>query len=253
MIHPGSPFWAPSPALQRHLNRTATGRPDWDWLTRVRAEFLPPNVARVLVLGGGSDYLERALLRYDGIGTVRILDPERDPLPDGPWNLILAADFLHHAKDVEPLLVEAGRALAPRGRFVFHEYTGPNRFQHPEERMAIVRRYFPLLPDRIRADPATGEILWRRERTDPDRLARELPFEAASSEALLPLARRIFVSEAELPCGGGLLHPLFSGLVCAPRAEDEPLFEVLGAAEAHLTANGLLAPLFTVFVGAPRR
>ncbi len=267
--------------MQRHLNSAATGRPDWDWLSRVRAEHLPRTVPRLLVLGCGSGYLERALVRDDAVGTVRILatdprpeavdlaarqaqqlglsrieyarlDPESEALPEGPWDLILAADFLHHVQDAERVLAAAGRGLAPRGRFVFHEYTGPNRFQHSAERLEIVRRYFPLLPDRVRADPSTGELLWRRDRLDPERLARELPFEAAASETLVPLARRILVPEAEMSGGEGLLHPLLSGLVYAYRGEDEPLFEVLCAAEEHLTATGQLAPLFTIFVGGPR-
>jgi SAM-dependent methyltransferase len=264
--------------LQTHLNRTATGLDGVDWLTHVRAEHLPARVPRTLVLGG-SGFLERALERYDGIGEIlstdadaaRLeiaakaarrdglasiaharLDPGRDALPDGPWDLVMAYDVLHHVPDAEVVLRAFRDVLAPGGRFVFSEYTGPPRFQHGDAAMEVVERYFRLLPERIRTDPGTGRVLWSRGRVDAERLARESPHEAAASERLRPLARRIFSTDAELSGGGGLLHPLLSGLEGGFRpgaAEDERLLGVLCAAEAHATTLGVLAPLFTVYVG----
>jgi SAM-dependent methyltransferase len=280
--HPGSPFWVPSAALQRHANRTATGDPACDWLTYVRARHLPRRLERVLVLGCGSGYLERALARYEGVGRIlgvdadtaavdsaarqaqragaasiayAVLDPARDPLPDGPWSAILANDVLHHLPGVDALYSRIHDALASDGRFVFFEYTGPARFQHPEDRMEIVQRFFRLLPDRWRTEPHTGRLLWRREPIDAARLARESPSEAAESERLVPAARLAFLTEAALSGGGGLLHPLLSGLAANHRGdatEDERLIEVLCAAEAHLAATGVLPPAFTVFVGRRR-
>ena len=95
-------------------------------------------------------------------------------------------------------------------------------------------------------------LLWRRERMDPARLARENPREAAASETILPLARRMFLAETELSGGGGLLHPLLSGLARNFRPgsrEDERLLGLLCEAEAAAVSAGALAPLFTVFVG----
>ncbi len=279
MSHPGSPFWVPSGALQRHVNRTATGNPDGDWLSHVRAEHLPRTVARTLVLGCGNGFLERALARQAGIGEILAtdpdgaaveaaakaarrtglatvayerIDPDRDSLPEGPWNLVLANDLLHHVADPERLLRSIREGLAPGGHFVFSEYTGPNRFQHGAATLEIVERYFRLLPDRIRTDPDSGRVLWRHEPVDAARLAREHPAEAAASDALRPLARRLFSVQAELSGGGGLLHPLLSGFARNFRPgspEDERLLEVLCAEEARATALGMLAPLFTAFVG----
>ncbi len=282
MTHPGSPFWVPSSALQRHLNRTATGDPEYDWLSFVRREHFPRRLERVLVLGCGNGFLERALVRNEGVGTILatdpdpatvaaaerqarrsglaavaygVLDPARDAIPAGPWNAILANDLLHHAPDVESIFARIHEALSTNGRFVFSEYTGPPRFQHSDEALDAVRRYFRLLPDRWRADPDTGVRSWRRERPDAARLARENPLEAAESDRLLPAARRAFRAEAELSGGGGLLFPLLAGLARNHRAgsrEDERLFEVLCAAEDHLTSLGILAPTHTIFVGRRR-
>ena len=170
-----------------------------------------------------------------------MFDPERDALPDGPWDAVIASDVLHHVLALEDLLARIHAALSPAGRFVFYEYVGPNRFQYPEERLELAQRYFRLLPDRLRREPATGRTLWRRERVDPARLERERPAEAARSEAILPMARRAFVPEAEYSGGGGLLHPVLSGLVGNFReggTEEERLLGVLCAAEAHLERFG---------------
>lgn len=282
MTHPGSPFWVPSAALQRHLNRTATGNPDFDWLSYVRALHLPAALGRVLVIGCGNGDLERALVRKDGVGTIlavdadppaverarrqaeraglaaityAVFDPEGDSLPDGPWDAVIASDVLHHVLALEGLLSRIHAALSPGGRFVFIEYVGPNRFQYAEERLELVQRYFRLLPERLRREPATGRTLWRRERVDPARLERERPAEAARSESILSLARRAFVPEAEFSGGGGLLHPVLSGLAANFReggAEEERLLQVLCAAEAHLSASRLLDDAFRIFVGRRR-
>ncbi len=282
MNHPGSPFWVPSAALQRHLNRTATGDPACDWLSYVRREHFPRRLERMLVLGCGNGYLERALVRHDGIETILATDPDpaaveaaerqarrsglasiayavldasRDALPAGPWSAIIASDILHHLPGIDALYARVHDALALGGRFVFSEYTGPPRFQYPDEQMEVVGRYFRLLPDRWRTNPDTGALLWRRERVDAGRLAREDPLEAAESDRLVPAARRAFAAQAELSCGGGLLHPLLSGFARNHRgdsSEDERLLACLCAAEEHLTSLRLLAPSFTVFVGQRR-
>ena len=279
MTHPGSPFWVPSPALQRHVNRAATGNPDIDWLSWVRAVHLSPAVPRALVLGCSRGHLEQALARKDGIGAITavdadpaaverarrqaeraglaaisyaVFDPDTDALPDGPWNAIFASDLLHHVPSVETLFGRVAPALARDGRFVFHEYVGPNSFQYSDAHMELVQRYFRILPDRLRKDPSTGRLLWRRERIDAARLARESPAEAAESEELLPRARRGFACEAEYSGGGGLLHPTLMGLAENFRQgapEEERLLEILCAAEEQLVSSGLIADSFRVFVG----
>ncbi len=277
---PGLPFWVPSAALQRHLNRTSTGNADQDWLSHVRMHHLGATLRNVLVLNCGLGYLERALARQGGIEKIvavdadpnalararlqaerlhlptisyAVLDPEREELPAGPWEAVLAEGLLHHVVGLEDLCARIGAQLSPRGRVVFSDYTGPARFQHGEQTWQMVDRYFRLLPEHVRRDPQSGRIAWSRERVDATRLARELPAEAARSEEILPLARRTFARCAELSGGGGLLHPLLGGLETRFRAgEDERLLEVLCAAEADLAATGMAPPIFTVFVGERR-
>jgi SAM-dependent methyltransferase len=282
MTHFGSPFWVPSRALQAHLNRTATGSPDDDWLSMVRARHLPSRLERTLVIGCGGGHLERALARQQRVGAITavdadadqvarareqadrvglasisyaVFDPERGDPPAGPWDAVLAQDVLHHVSRLGELLTRVAASLSARGRFVMIDYVGPARFQYSDERMDLVARYFRLLPDRVRRDPITGRLLWRRERPDAARLAREAPAEAARGEELLAGVRRMFEVEAEYPLGEGLLHPLLAGLegnFGADPSGDERVLHAVCAAEAHLLASGRLDSPFVVAVARRR-
>jgi SAM-dependent methyltransferase len=279
---PAAPFWVPSAALQRHVNRTVSGNPEIDWLTHLRATHLAAELPRILIVGCGEGYLERTLSLRAGAGAIlavdadasaverarrrarrrgftrvthAVFDPDAQPLPDGPWDALFVHYALHHAVRPEALLQACHDALAPKGRFVLLDYVGPDRFQYPENRMAVVRRYFRLLPERLRRDAESGRATWRRDRPDAAELARALPHEAARSAELGGLARRAFAEEAFFPGGGGLLHPLLSGLegnFGRDPADDERVLGVLGDAEAHLTASGLVPDDFALFVGRRR-
>jgi SAM-dependent methyltransferase len=275
---PGAEFWVSSPTLQRHRNRRASGDPGVDWLSHVRTHYLPPNLPRTLVVGGGG-FVERALARMPGAGIILAVDPDEasveaagrrsemlglsgvvharfdpdvDVPPAGPWNATVVCGVLHHCADPERLLRRLHDGLSPRGRLVFLEYVGPDRFRYPEERMEIVRRYARLLPDRLRRNPRGGRLDGATVLPDPDALARSRPHEAAQSSTLLETARDALAAETMLPAGGGLLHPLLRG-----REErfgrdtegDERVLSVLCAAEAELAQSGALPDAFAVFVG----
>jgi SAM-dependent methyltransferase len=274
--------WMASPVVRRYLHRISTGNPDCDWLTYVRAHHLPPVVPRTLVVGCGSGWLERALAKKEGFAEIvacdvaadtvdrarrqaeaaglsalqyRIVDLERDPLPQGPFDAIVANDVLHHISRLEEVYARIHEALAPGGRFVFNEYVGPNRFQYSDARMDLINHYFRLFPDRLRMDPVAGGLVWKRRRIDEAKLVAEDPTEAVRSEDVLPQARKAFRVLREYPYGGGLLNPLLFGVISNFRpndAEDDRLLDVLCSAEEHMAANDLLEPDFMIFVGSRR-
>src|SRR5262249_21892919 len=136
---PALPFWVPSRVLQRHLNRTATGNPDQDWLSHVRMHHLGETHRRVLVLNCGYGYLERALARQGGLDEIlatdanvdlvanarlqaerlhltrisyAVVDVECDPMPAGPWDAVFAEGLLHHVSELEGLLARIHAELS---------------------------------------------------------------------------------------------------------------------------------------------
>lgn len=280
--HLESLVWTASPVVRRYLHALVSGDPACDWLTWVEHAHLSAGLDRALVLGCGSGWLERAIAgrgrfrsivacdfaaetisrarqaaEAEGVGGIEyhVLDLENEALPEGPFDAVFANDVLHHIKGLEPLYTRIHSVLAPRGRLIFNEYVGPNRFQYSDERMALVNRYLRVLPDRLRWDPLTGKLLWKRERADVDQLVWDDPTEAVRSEDVMPLARRFFRPEKEYLYGGGLLNPLLFGIVTNFRAGDpwdDMLISRFCAAEERLTDAGKLEPDFRIFVGARR-
>jgi len=274
--------WTSSPVVRKYLHRLVTRDPACDWLTWVEAAHFAPKLDRALVLGCGSGWLERAIAKRgrfrsivacdfaaetvsrakraaeeEGLPSIdyMVLDLENEELPAGPFDAVIANDVLHHITGLEPLYTRIHGALAPGGKLVFNEYVGPNRFQYSEVHLATVNRYLRLLPDRLRWDPITGRLLWKRERVDPEQLAIDDPTEAVRSEDVLPLARRFFRVEKEYVYGGGLLNPLLFGIVTNFRTGDpwdDMLMSRLCAAEERLTEAGELEPDFRIFVGVRR-
>jgi SAM-dependent methyltransferase len=225
------------------------------WLERALATP-GGGIRSILACDVAKETVERARAHAEREGKAwidyRVVNLENDELPAGPFDAIIANDVLHHITDLEGLYVRIHDALAPRGRFVFNEYVGPNRFQYDDERIELINRYFRLFPDNCRWDPVSNSCLWKRTRVDERKLTEEDPTEAVRSEDVLPLAREAFEVVAEIPYGGGLLNPLLFGVIAGfepGRAEHDRVLEILCAAEARLTESGQLAPDFHIFVG----
>jgi SAM-dependent methyltransferase len=271
--------WTASETVRRYLHFLVSGTPECDWPTWVRAHHLPPRVERLLVLGAGSGWLERALAIKDGIGAItacdfasetvaaaektaraeglnqiryQVCNLETEPLPEGPFDAVVANDVLHHITNLEGLYERIHETLVPGGKLLFNEYVGPNRFQYSDARMAVINRYFRLIPDHLRFNPYWSGLFWSRFRVDPEKLAADDPTEAVRSEDVLPLARRYFDVEAEYPYGGGLLNPLLYEVIAnfdEQNPYDKRLLQTLCEAEDRLTRSGVIEPDFYVFVG----
>ncbi len=275
-----SKVWTASSTVRRYLHTLASGDPNCDWPTYVRWKHLPERLDRILVLGCGSGWLERALAGKPGVRSIvacdfapaaveqarrtaekegldqiayRVVDLEREPLPGTEFDAVFANDVLHHITHLEDLYLRIRGSLVPDGKFVFNEYVGPNRFQYSDERMDVINRYMRLLPDHLRYDPCLKIVLKRKERVDPAFMEREDPTEAVRSEDVLPLARAAFHVEAEYPYGGSLLNPLLYEIVVnfdETAASDSRLLQVLCDAEDRLIRDGSLQPDFAIFVGS---
>ena len=275
--------WTSSAIVRRYLHTLVSGGPDCDWTTWVRAKHLPATVDNLLVLGAGSGWLERALARKDGVGSIVACDFARDTvakaeaaaraeglggqiryvvcnleaeaLPPGPFDAVFAHDVLHHISDLEGLYGRIHEALAPEGKLLFNEYVGPNRFQYSHERMALIDRYFRLIPDHLRFNPHYGGLFWKWWPTDPEKLAQDDPTEAVRSEDVLPLAKKYFQTEADYNYGGGILNPMLYGIIGnfdESRPHDQRLLKIFCDAEDRLTRSGRIEPDFRIFVGRRR-
>jgi SAM-dependent methyltransferase len=132
---------------RRHLEKGARVDPS-PWLERL--DGLLPRRGRALDVGGGSGrhalwlarrglevtladgsdvalVFARATARSEGLPLTTLeIDLEAEPLPTGPWDLILCTYFLHR-----PLFEAFADALAPGGWLVFAHATRSNLQRHP--------------------------------------------------------------------------------------------------------------------------
>lgn len=288
--------WMASPVVCAHLNRQVSGDPRIDWLTWSWDRFVLPLARRraggtvsVLVLGCGDGWLERALARRDEVASIdacdvaagavasarrraesenlggiiryHVVDLDRDPLPGGPWDVVVAHSVLHHVAALERCYEEIAARLRPDGLLLVNEYTGPRRFQFGERQMEVIQGVLRRLPERLRISATTGGPYVRKEVPNAGELIATDPSEAVRSDRVVPLLRQRFEVLADAGCGGSVLHLLLYDLVHnfdpADRRESR-ILALLCLLEETLIAHGELADDYRVLVarlpaGAARR
>jgi len=131
-------LWTQSRIVREYLHERVSGNPACDWVTWMLYRHAPvgkaggqPRLLSALVLGCGDGWLERRLAGDERFGRVvgvdvangvveeaqraaeaaglgsrishAVVDLDRDPLPAGPWDLVLSHDVIHHVRDLEGL------------------------------------------------------------------------------------------------------------------------------------------------------
>lgn len=249
-------WMAPLPVLL-HLNERSTGHPARDWLTAWAPRFMPGDRLRVLVLGCGEGWLERALARHDFIAHIdacdfaadavararalapakvdyRVCDLNRDAI-DGQYDVVIAHAVLHHVENLEHAFDQMERALAADGTLIINEYVGPKRFQYSDEVDHIINELLRALPRYLRR--GSTQTYETKPRPTAAEMIRNDPSEAVRSDELLPMLRARFDVVDERPLGGTILQHLLYDMALNFRFEDplaRSLLEMLCAFEGAL-------------------
>lgn len=281
-------LWTQSRVVREYLHERVSGDPRCDWVTWMLHRHASTGNGRLLsalVLGCGDGWLERRLATDARIGRVTgvdlsegaieearrgadaaglsgrighaVVDLDREPLPDGPWDFVLSHDVIHHVRDLEGLYRRIAKSLAPDGWLLFCEYVGPSRFAYDRRRQVLADEALLSLPEKYRRLPGGRGLATRGIRSDPGEVARIDPSEAVRSDEILPALRASRELEIvdEIAYGGSLLSPLLFELVVNfedGNAEDDAVMRGLCARERDLIAAGEM-PSDHVVVAARRR
>jgi Methyltransferase domain len=232
--------WMAAPEVLLYLNQRSTGDSSLDWLSGWAVRYFVGQNLRVLVLGCGEGWLERALApvpfidqidAYDvAAGAVErarktaeemglaklhygVLDLNTATLPLETYDVVIAHSILHHVERLEHAFAEIERTLKKDGTLIFNEYVGPSRFQMSDKQLGIMNEVLRSLPEELRRGVVEQPLYGKKERPTIDHMIRSDPSEAVRSSELFPLVSHRFDVLDRLDLGGTLLQHLLYDIV----------------------------------------
>src|SRR5689334_17052791 len=212
-------------AVLMHLNERATGDPARDWLSSWAHRWFVGARLRVLVLGCGEGWLERAVAEWPfvaridavdfaeeaverarelgrGIAKIQygVVDLNRDELEPNAYDVVVAHSVLHHVENLEHAYAQIERCMRRDATLVISEYVGPNRFQYSDAVLHAINTLLRALPEELRRPFES-----RARPTVAEMIAND-PTEAVRAEELVAFTERFFEVRERKNIGGTILQ-----------------------------------------------
>jgi SAM-dependent methyltransferase len=264
--------WMASTAVLMHLNERATGDPARDWLSSWAHRYFVGRDLRVLVLGCGEGWLERAVADWPYVARIDATDvaaeavaraKEAAPpkvhyavadlnsamLEPGAYDVVVAHSILHHVENLEHAFAQIERAMKPNAMLIVNEYVGPNRFQFSDDVLRMINELLACLPLRLRGGYE------RRERPTPQFMMANDPTEAVRSEELMPMIAARFEVLEQKSLGGTILMHLLYDIVQNFRWDDpreRSIIDLLCTFEGALVDAGAIPSDFAILAARKR-
>ena len=239
--------WMASTAVLVHLNERATGDPARDWLSGWAWRWCTGENLRVLVVGCGEGWLERAIVTWPFIAHIDAVDVAAEAvararttanelgltklhydvvdlntavLPERAYDVIIAHSVLHHVERLEHAYEQLERALRPDGLLLVNEYVGPNRFQYSDDVLTIMNELLRCLPERLRRGALEPRVYDVRTRPTVEEMLASDPTEAVRAEEVVPQLSSRFTILDRRDLGGTLLQHLLHDIAQNFRWDD---------------------------------
>jgi SAM-dependent methyltransferase len=268
-VYYGGGYWNDLPQVAAYIERRATGTPDTDWYTHLKAVTGGRTFRKALFLNCGNGWVERDLLKAgvveEAVGTdisEDLLDQARKEaadaglnaryyardintadLPEDGYDLVINYAAAHHIAYLDKVLRKVAEVLPEDGVFASLDYIGPHRNQYGYEQWQAATTLNNSLPEALRSDMTYPHL--------PTMLDGD-PTEAIHSELILETVRRYFRLEELNPIGGGLAYLVLTfnhGIHDSRGAERDALVQQVISADTDWTAENF--PLFAFFWGRP--
>lgn len=266
--------WTANTAVLMYLNERATGDPARDWLSTWARRWFVGEDLRVLVLGCGEGWLERAVAEWPFVARIDavdfaehavararelareipkihygVVDLNHDALPPATYDVVVAHSVLHHIANLEHAYAEIARTMRPEATLLVNEYVGPNRFQYDDDVLAMINVLLAALPAEL-SHPY-------RERVRPtvaEMIAAD-PTEAVRAEELVAFTERTFDVRERRNLGGTLLQHLLYEIIANFRFADpreRSLLDLLCTIEGILVDGGRISSSFVLLAARQR-
>ena len=184
-------------------------------------------------------------------GKFTVDDINASELPESKYELIFSAHSFHHFLELEHVMEQVHRALAPNGLFILEEFVGPTQFQWTDYQIEVTKTLLTGLPEdlrRLRWDA----IKFMEGRPTVAEVVAASPFESIRSADIVPLFKRYFDIVALKPLGGTIQHLLYNGIAHnfkPDRAGVAEYVEAIYRVEDALIAANMLPSDFMLLVG----
>ena len=260
--------WMANTAVLMHLNERATGDPARDWLSSWAHRWFVGDALRVLVLGCGEGWLERAIVSWPFVARIDavdfaeeavararesargiekihygVVDLNRDELPPDTYDVVVAHSVLHHVENLEHAYAQLERTMRADATLIVNEYVGPNRFQYSDGVERAINLLLRALPEELRCPYDV------RVRPTVEEMIANDPTEAVRAEELLAFTEERFEVLERKELGGAILQHLLYGISGNFRFEvprERSLLEMLCTIDAMLTDAGRIPSDFVI-------
>jgi SAM-dependent methyltransferase len=255
-----------STAVLMYLNERSTGDPARDWLSAWAWRWFDGDDLRVLVLGCGEGWLERAVAEWPFVARIDATDVAAEAvararegagpklhysvadlnvatLEPNAYDVVIAHSILHHVENLEHCFAQIERAMKPDATLIVNEYAGPNRFQFSDEILAIINDLLACL-----GYPP-------KERPSPEQMIANDPTEAVRAAELMPMIEERFEVLERKELGGTILMHLLYEIVPDFRWEDpreRSIIDLLCTFEGALVDAGAIPSDFVIAVARKR-
>ncbi|MGN6182480.1 MAG: class I SAM-dependent methyltransferase [Thermoanaerobaculia bacterium] len=266
--------WMANTAVLMYLNERATGDPARDWLSNWAHRWFVGDALRVLVLGCGEGWLERAVAQWPYVARIDavdfaehaiararelardipkihygVVDLNHDVLEPNTYDVIVAHSVLHHVENLEHAYAQLERAMKPNAALIINEYVGPDRVQYSDDVLSIINALLRCLPQRLR-----GQYEARTRPTIEEMIAND-PTEAVRASELVAFTHRFFNVRESRNLGGTILQHLLYDIAENFRfdnAYERSLLDILCTIEGWLVDSGRIPSDFVLMAATKK-
>jgi SAM-dependent methyltransferase len=231
--------WSSHPVTAAEINRLISGDASVGWVEHLKHTRFPRERARGMSLGCGSGAVVIDALRLGIVQQMEGIDLSSGAIEiatarsaaaglgkrarfqvanvnameiQGPLDLIVFEQSLHHVDALDTVLGNCAAALALDGWLVVNEYVGPDRFQWSGEAERLMNAILERLPDGYKRHPDDGSVKLSMQRVDPQAVIDLDPSEAIHSSAIIGALEARFECVERRDFGGTLLQFLLADI-----------------------------------------
>jgi SAM-dependent methyltransferase len=184
--------------------------------------------------------------------TYEVADLNFVQLPERTFDLVVAQTCLHHILFLEHVAEQIWQSLKSGGYLWIHDFIGETQFQYDPKRVSIANKILRVLPEKLKKNRITGQLLEEIKRPEPGHLCS--PFESIRSSEIVPVFQRWFTTEWKIEFDAFLRFVVPAGTRAAYQENEDTkaLFEILMLLDQLCIEEGTVQPTGGQYLMRPR-